>query len=132
MKAQDLAGYFAKKIAKPIAYSYRRPDRAFLVDRNYVIEPIALEDNILHALVTMKSETGKGGIKYSNRSIVCGEVQIPIEDGDSTLAVLEMAIAEADFGADCLRFAEDNLMRAAYENLHSRQAFTETRRIGPI
>jgi hypothetical protein len=75
--------------------------------------PVCTEDNILHALVTLKRETGKGGIKYSNRSVVCGKVQIPIEDGDSAFAVLEMAIAEADFGADCLRFAEDNPMRAA-------------------
>jgi hypothetical protein len=27
MKAQDLAAYFSKKIAKPIAYSYRSPTR---------------------------------------------------------------------------------------------------------
>jgi hypothetical protein len=36
MRAQDLASYFAKKIAKPIAYTYRKPDPVYAADRNYV------------------------------------------------------------------------------------------------
>jgi hypothetical protein len=133
MKAQDLAGSFAKKIAKPIFYSYQKPDPVWAADRNYVGEPIAVEDNVLHALVPLKSQTGEGGrIKLSKQPVHCGEVQIPIEDEDSVLDVLAMAIAEADFGLDCVSFAENDLMRLAYEDLHGRQAYSEMRRIGLI
>jgi hypothetical protein len=122
MRDQDLAAYFSKKIAKPIVYTYRKPDPVWAADRNCVIEPIAVEDSVLHALVTLKSQTGEGGrIKLSRQPVVCGEVQIPIEDGDSVLMVLTMAIAEGDFGQDCVWFPEEDLMRVAYEDLHGRQ-----------
>jgi hypothetical protein len=95
MRAQDLAAYFSKKIAKPIVYSYRKPDPVYAADRNYVVEPIAVEESVLHLLVTLKSETGEGGrIKLSKQAVVCGEVQIPIEDGDSVLMLLAMAISD--------------------------------------
>ena len=145
MRVQDLAAYFSKKIAEPIVYSYRTSGPVYIVDsyrksgpvyaadRNYVVEPTAVEEGVLHLLVTLKSETGEGGrIKLSNQSVVCGEVQIPLEDGDSVLTVLAMAIAEADFGQDCVWFPEDDLMHVAYEELHGRQAYSEMRRIGKI
>jgi hypothetical protein len=98
-----------------------------------VVEPIGVEESVLHLLVTLKSQTGEGGrIKLSRQPVVCGEVQIPIEDGDSVLMVLAMAIAEADFGQDCVWFPEKDLMRVAYEDLHGRQAYSEMRRIGII
>jgi hypothetical protein len=133
MRAQDLAAYFSKKVAKPIAYSYRKPEPGWSADRNYVVEPIAVEDSVLHVLVTLKSQTGEGGrIKLSKQPVVCGEVQIPLEDGDSVLMVMAMAVAEADFGQDCVWFPESDLMRVAYEDLHGRQAYSEMRRIGII
>jgi hypothetical protein len=133
MKAHDLAAYFSKRAAKPIAYSYRKADPVYPADRNYLVEPIAVEDAILHVLVTLMSETAEGGrIKLSRQPVVCGEVQIPIEDGDSVLGLLVMAIAEADFGTDCVWFPEGDLMRIAYEDLHGRQAYSEMRRIGII
>lgn len=64
--------------------------------------------------------------------MICGEVQIPIEDEDSVLQVLAMAIAEADFGSECLCFPQHDLMRLTYEDLHSRQAYSEMRRIDII
>ena len=104
-----------------------------MADRNYVVEPTAVEDNVLHGLVTLKSQTTEDGrIRLSKQPVFCGEVQIPIEDEDSVRDVLAMAIAEADFGPDCMRFAENDLMRLAYEDLHGRQAYSEMRRIGMI
>ena len=137
MKAQDLANYFTKKIAKPIAYTYLMPDRlgarGRYTERLYTIETTAVDDHVFHALVTLKSETSAGGlVKLSRQPVFCDEVQIPIEDEDTVLDVLGMAVAEADFGQECVDFPENNLMRLHYEDLHGRQAYSEMRRIGII
>lgn len=58
MHSDDIAAYFMKKIAKPITFD-------LLIDngsqrgnhRFYAIEPTAVRDGILHALVSLKHET---------------------------------------------------------------------------
>ena len=62
MKAQELANYFAKKIGKPISFAIDETQigGSFSAELTYVIEPIAVsEENVLHALVTLKSRTIK-------------------------------------------------------------------------
>jgi hypothetical protein len=131
MKAQELAAYFAKKIAKPIPYSYVKEFHrsGSYVARHYVVEPIAVSDGVLHAMVTFKSET-MGRARMSPKSALCGEVEIPIEDGDSALEVVVMAIADAEFSEQCMSFDEDDVMRLAFQELNARRADLEMKRIG--
>ena len=133
MKAQDLANYFTKKIAKPIPYTYLFDEYGSGVafERNYVVEPIAVAEGILHAVVTLRSETmNEGRTKLRQPNVLCGEVEIPLEDGDSVFEVLAMAIADADFSDQCMRFTKDDLVRSAFEELNARRANIEMRRIG--
>ena len=96
MRANDVASYFVKKIAKPITYdiefySEHRPTRRF-----YVIETTAVENGVLHAMVTLKSEI-TDDIKKIKQPQHCGEVEIPFRDGDSIQSVLDMILVDADF-----------------------------------
>jgi hypothetical protein len=43
MKAQDLAGYFAKTIAQPMPFEYLDQARGIRTKRSYVVEPIAVD-----------------------------------------------------------------------------------------
>ena len=72
MRAQDLANYFGKKIAKPVAYTYVEPHPVYPTERNYVAEPVVVQDNILHALVTLKSVTGeRGRLNIKKHQVIC-------------------------------------------------------------
>jgi hypothetical protein len=79
MKAEDLATYFSKKIAKLIPFHFVL--RSTNEHRYYSVEPIAVRDNELHAMVHFKYETdGPLGAKWGPARQV-GEVQIPLHDG---------------------------------------------------
>ena len=129
MKASDLAAYFAKKIAKPIPYGY--VDAADGITTNYLVEPVAFADGILHVTVTMKNMM-HGGLRYGPRPVLCGEVGIPLLDGDSEVSVLEMAVAWTGLREDCLELDEGHRMRSAYEDFRARQdRFMEESPSGP-
>jgi hypothetical protein len=134
MKAHELAGYFAKKVGKPIAFTIDEiaVGGSFSSELTYAVEPIAVSDeNVLHALVTLKSRTVRMGIvKLPKESVVNQEVDIPLKDGDNMTLVLMMAVAEADEGADLLKLPEDNIMRRVYESLQRRLTDRELVRIG--
>ncbi|WGS20173.1 MULTISPECIES: hypothetical protein [unclassified Bradyrhizobium] len=84
-------------------------------------------------MVTLKSETMRAGRDKPPRpTVLCGEVEIPFQDGDSALEVLAMAIADADFSEKCMRFANENVMRLAFQELNARRADLEMHRIGII
>jgi hypothetical protein len=67
MRTQDLAAYFSKKIAEPIVFRYRtsgpvyivhsygKPGPVYAADRNYVVEPTAVEEGVLHLPPTISS-----------------------------------------------------------------------------
>jgi hypothetical protein len=132
MKARDLATYFAKKIAKPIPYGY--VDAADGITTNYLVEPVALSDGILHVTVTMKNMTSNAhrGLRYGPQPVLCGEVGIPLLDGDSAVSVLEMAVAWTSLRDECLELDEGHQMRIAYEDLKARRdEFMEERPSGP-
>jgi hypothetical protein len=67
MNAQDLATYFAKKIAQPIPFDYLDQARGIRTQRSYLVEAIAVEDdNVLHAMVTLKREILlEGGCRFA-------------------------------------------------------------------
>jgi len=134
MKAHELAGYFAKKVGKPIAFTIDEiaVGGSLSSELTYAVEPIAVSDeNVLHALVTLKSGTVKmGTVKLPKESVVNQEVDIPLKDGDNMTLVLMMAVAEADEGADLLKLPKDNIMRRVYESLQRRLTDRELVRIG--
>jgi hypothetical protein len=134
MKAHELAGYFAKKVGKPIAFTIDEiaVGGSLSSELTYAVEPIAVSDeNVLHALVTLKSRTVKmGTVKLPKESVVNQEVDIPLKDGDNMTLVLMMAVAEADEGADLLKLPKDNIMRRVYESLQRRLTDRELVRIG--
>lgn len=52
MRATDIAAYFVKKIAKPIQFDLVcGSDHRF-----YAVEPTAVEDDVIHVLVSLKYE----------------------------------------------------------------------------
>lgn len=133
MKAAELAVYFAKKIGKPIAFTIDETEigGSFSAERTYTVEPVAVSDeNVVHALVTLKSRTIKmGTVKLPKESVVNQEVDVPVTDGDNMTLVLMMAIAEAE-GTDLLELSKDNTMRKVYEFLQGRLTDRETVRVG--
>lgn len=133
MKAQELANYFAKKIGKPISFAIDETQigGSFSAELTYVIEPIAVsEENVLHALVTLKSRTIKSGtVKLPKSPVLNDEVDIPFADGDNMTLVLTMAIAESE--GDCLlTLPEESMMRQVFEFLQRRLTNREMVRIG--
>jgi hypothetical protein len=89
MKAQDLAGYFAMKIAQPMPFDYLYQARGIRTKRTYVVEPVAVDDHVLHVMVTLKSETLLDSqLKLRTEPVMCGEVEIPLADEDSVTTVL--------------------------------------------
>ena len=126
MQARDLAIYFAKKIGKPIPYTHleRRGEGTSTLETNYVVEPVAVADDVLHALVTLKSRTsGGGGIKLPvKRSLVSQEIEIPIENGDSATLVLTMAVAGADLESYPEKLQKNKIIHDAYFLLQDRLA----------
>jgi hypothetical protein len=89
------------------------------------------EENVLHALVSLKSRTIKSGMVKlpRHRPVVNDEVDIPFADGDSMTLVLTMAIAEAE-GGGLLELPAGNTMRKVYEFLQGRLCNLELDRIG--
>jgi hypothetical protein len=135
MKAEDLAAYFSKKIAKPIAFDLLFDQRGSLSRHYYAIEPTAVRDNVLHAMVTFKHALF-GEVSpckdTSKPTRYCGEAVIPMESGDTVEAVLDMAIIDTVFSLEArgqmgtIHGDERRLLRLA-EKLDERQerAFEE-------
>jgi hypothetical protein len=120
MRAQDLANYFGKKIAKPVAYTYVEPHPVYATERNYVIEPVAVQDNVLHALVTLKSVTGeRGRLKIKKHPVICGEVIF--KEDDSVSDVLAMAVAISDNQLDLRFLRRGDPIRRAYNVAEKRR-----------
>jgi hypothetical protein len=108
MRAQDLANYFAKKIAKPMAYTYVEPHPIYPTERNYVAE-----DTVLHAVVTLNSVTGE--------QVICGEVEVIFKEEDSLSDVLAMAVAVKDDQLDLGFLKPGNPIRRAYNVARKRR-----------
>lgn len=134
MKAAKLSSFFEKKIAKTMTYpitlasQYRNGEDQ---DAIFIVEPMALEDNVLRAIVTRKGTKAN----YLNDAVsdrYCGEAVIPILDGDSFESIMEMAIAEAAYGEKSLTLRSpqngDNRLAVAYRALASRLAEQPTLR----
>lgn len=85
-----------------------------------VIEPTAVDDGMLHGLLTLKGEFIQIGAKLATHPRLCAEVVIPMRDGDSVLRVLEMAIAVGDFDDECETFEEGDRIRIAYDSVCAR------------
>jgi len=109
MRAQDLANYFGERIRRPIVYTYVEPYPVYPTGRNYVVEPVAVDDNVLHAVVTLKSVTGeRGRLKIKRQPVICGEVDVIFKEEDSLSDVLAMAVAVSDDQLD-LRFLKPGI-----------------------
>jgi hypothetical protein len=131
MRAQDLATYFVRKIAQPIPFEHLYEARGVRTQRSYMVEPIAVDDGVLYAMVTLKREIILDGyVPVRTEPVMCGEVEIPLEDDGSVTTVVVMAVADGDLREDCMNFREDDPVRIAFEELSARQADLEMRRIG--
>ena len=121
MKVNELASYFSKKIGKPIPYSYLQHQRDGLPPRDfrYTVEPIAVADGMLHALVTFKGQM-IGDRPWAKRSLVNREIQVPIEDGDSATLVLTMAVAGIHIENYPEKWSSNEDIHGAYLLLHGR------------
>jgi hypothetical protein len=97
MKAEDVAAYFMRRIAKPIAFDIRLSYDRHNAHRFYVIEPTAVRDLSIHVIVAFKHCIESDGSKRCTPRHY-GEAEIPLVDGDTVGSVLDMAIAQAVFG----------------------------------
>lgn len=122
MQADDIAAYFMKKIAKPIAFDLLIDDGSHRGNhRFYAIEPTAVRDSILHVLVSLKYETFFGDKKARSEHI--GEVSIPFEDGDTIEEIYDMVIAGTDSASGRYHMkvvGAPEKLSAAYEKLSLR------------
>jgi hypothetical protein len=115
MRAPDLANYFGKKIAKPVAHTYVGPHPVYPTERNYVVAPAAVQDYILHALVALKSVTGeRGRLNIKKHRVICGEVEVIFKEDDSISDVLAMAVAISDNQLDLRFLRPGDPIRLAY------------------
>lgn len=133
MKATDMAAYFAKKIAKPIPYGY--VDDAEGIRTNYLVEPVAMsEGGVVHLTVTAKNmeSTVYPGMRHGSSPVFLGEVSIPLLDGDSTVSVIEMAVAWVGLRDECLGLDEGHRMKKAHADMKYRHdELMEQRPSGP-
>jgi hypothetical protein len=94
MKAEHLAAYFRKKIAKPIPYSvYVGKGRGDPVYWVYELETTAVDNCDLHMMVTMKGVRDVNGRWLRRNDVSQGDIVIPLQDGDVATLVLGMAVA---------------------------------------
>ncbi|MFL9500223.1 hypothetical protein ACJMQP_09170 [Rhodopseudomonas palustris] len=122
MRAQHLAKYFDKKVARAIPYTYAEPHPTYPMERNYIIEPVAVEDNIIHARVTLKSVTGsQGRVRIKKYPVICGEVEIIVGEDDSVSDVLAMAVAVSDEQLDLRFLRPGDPIRRAYNIAEKRR-----------
>ena len=136
MKATDLSSFFSRKIAKSVPFNCSvigndgHPIRRF-----YSVEPTAVSENVLHAIVNFKFQTRYG--KKQGPSRYCGEAEIPIQNGDTVESVLDMVIAKADFGDVSLKLemvdTDTDRMANAYNRIQERldQSADDVRPPGP-
>jgi len=113
VKARDLVSYFAKKIAAPIPYDVEfARGEAMLSEHNfYEIELTAVRDDVVHAIVVLKrsivTDRDARPVEISNRPHYCGEVKIPLKNGDTVTLALDMALCGTHLG-------DSHLFDAAY------------------
>lgn len=123
MKAQDISAYFTKKIARAINYDALLADEfGDQVRRAYSVEVTAVSDEVVHAVVNFRyavQREVKGGTPY-----YCGEVILPVWDGDTIETVLDMAIADADPQNVCVGVVhvgdDPSRMRRAFRRVRER------------
>ncbi|NEV00325.1 hypothetical protein [Bradyrhizobium uaiense] len=95
MKAEHLAAYFQKKIAKAIPYNVfipngRGQDPVYWV---YELEVTAVDGEDVHMMVTQKGVREVAGRWLMRHDVTRGDIVIPLQDGDVVTLVLGMAVA---------------------------------------
>jgi hypothetical protein len=122
MKVQDLENYFAKKIAKPIAYDLPVLNEFGLVHHYYyAVEPTGVSDEAVSAMVTLKY-TSRSGRRSGNASFL-GDITVPFKDGDLVESILLLAIAAATSSRDLPKVERnEDLMERAREEWEAREA----------
>lgn len=123
MNVENIAANLAKKIGKSIDF-----DIGFLNEedqihrRRYAIEPTVVDDQILHALLSIKFTKQRD--EKVGRAQYCGEVTIPFKNGDTQESIFEMAVASADFGQSSLQVKvagpDKDRLAKAYTELQNR------------
>lgn len=122
MRVEDLEAYFAKRIAKPFVYDVSLDEGIEQLDY-YAIEPVGVRDGKVFATVTLKFSVFDG--VRQNLSRYCGDVAIPLEDGDKIEAILLMAVAgtvyEGEEKLPKLYCTEPDLMEQVIDELNRRR-----------
>jgi hypothetical protein len=102
------------------------PHPVYPTERNYVVEPVAVQDNVLHALLTLKSITGeRGRLKIKRQPVICGEVEVIFKEDDSVSDVLAMAVAISDNQLDLRFLRPGDPIRRAYNAEKRREEFAD-------
>lgn len=92
MRLEDLQKYFARKLAKAITYNISVGDGR---RDHYEIEPIAVREGSLFATVSYKYSVTPTARIGSRR--FCGEVEVPMTEGDKIESLLLMAVIATDY-----------------------------------
>jgi hypothetical protein len=94
MKAPHLAAYFKKRIARPIPYDvYIEQKRGGVIFWAYELEVTAVDGDMLHMMVTLKGVHDVQGRWLQRQDVTCGDIVIPMNDGDCVTLLLGMAVA---------------------------------------
>ena len=101
MRAQDLAAYFSKKIAKPIVFAVREQAYGEYVFWVFEVEVTAVEGETLHVLVNLKGTRDKAGRWLVKNDVTRGDMEIPMREGDYVSLLLGMAVAVRGLGERC-------------------------------
>jgi hypothetical protein len=134
MKAADLISFFSRKIAKSVPFDLSViGNDGHPVRRFYFIEPTAVSDAFLHAIVNFRYQTRYDVKQGSSR--YRGEAEIPLQNGDAVESVLDMVIAKADFGEVSLNLEmvdkDTDRMASAYKRIQERLSSDGVRPPGP-
>lgn len=121
MKAEHLAAYFRKKIAKPITYSVpvdkRRGEPACWV---YEIATTAVDEYDVHMMVTMKGVRDVNGRWLGRNDVSQGDIVIPLRDGDVVTLILGMAVAIRGVADEMDRLPPSDGLHICYREYASR------------
>jgi hypothetical protein len=94
MKAQHLAAYFKKRIARPIPYDvYIEQERGGGIFWAYELEVTAVGGELLHMMVALKGVHDVQGRWLQRQDVTRGDIVIPINDRDCVTLLLGMAVA---------------------------------------
>jgi hypothetical protein len=94
MKAQHLAAYFKKRIARPIQYDvYIEQEPGCVIFWAYELEVTAVDGDALHMMVMLKGVHDVEGRWLQRHNVACGDIVIPLRNGDCVTLILGMAVA---------------------------------------